>query len=973
MTASPTHRAPGASADLERSLRAAVGGDVRFDEYSRHLYSTDASLYAIEPLGVVFPRDADDVVAAVEVAARFGIPVLPRGAGTSLAGQTVGAAVVLDFSRFMHAIVALDPEARTARVQPGVVQDDLNRAAAPHALLFAPDTSTANRATLGGMIGNNSCGMRSAHFGMTIDHVDALDVVWSDASRGRCEAMSDDLLAQRARGDSLEARLYRELPSLVRRHDAAIRRDIPAFWRRSGGYRLERMLPERGPLNLANLVVGSEGTLALVTEATVKLVPQPKAVVAVAGHFTSVLAAIAANDDARACGASAIELVDQFILDLARRSPTHGALVNVLEGRPGAVLFVEFYGDTLAECRDGAERLERAWRAHGHGYATLRAESAADRKKFQELRKAGNGMLQAAGTGRERSLSFVEDTAVDPEHLAEYTTRFSALLDRHGLRAGFYGHASAGCLHIRPFMDLTRSGAVAKMRTVAEEVLALVRAYGGMNSSEHGDGLVRSEFNARFFGAEVYGAMREVKALFDPHNRLNPGKKVDAAPMTEHLREPALARPVPLPTHFPFAGGDGWHGAANRCARIGECRKSPGSGGTMCPSYMATRDEEHSTRGRANALVHALGSDDPVAALGGDRLHEVLDLCLGCKACKGECPMSIDMAAMKSEALAQRYAAHGTPLSARLFGNARTLNRVGAAFAPLSNWMTRLAPVRALLERAAGIDRRRRLPPFARETVSQWFARRSQPLTPIDGRHRGTVVFLADSFTSATEPAIGRAAIELLELAGYTVQLADDVCCGRSLISKGLLPQARQVHAALLDALGPAAERGMLVVGVEPSCVFTLGDEVPALSRGDARATAIARQARMVDDLIVQAIDDGALQPTDALAGRRILLHPHCHQKAAHGTAGSIALLQRIPGATVEVLDAGCCGMAGSFGYEHYDLSLRIGGLRLFPAVNGAPDAIVAATGASCREQLHQGTGRAARHPLEIVRELVRG
>ncbi|MBK6489474.1 MAG: FAD-binding protein [Gemmatimonadetes bacterium] len=961
--------------DLEAALRAAVGGDVRFDAYTRHLYSTDASLYAIEPLGVVSPRDADDVVAVVETAARFGVPVLPRGGGTSLAGQTVGAAVVLDFSHHMHAIVAIDAEARVARVQPGVVQDDLNRAVAPHGLFFAPDTSTANRATLGGMVGNNSCGMRSAHYGMTIDHVSALDVVWSDATRGTCAPVSSEEVARRARGDTLEGRLYRDLPALVARHDAAIRRDIPAFWRRSGGYRLERLLPERGEFNLANAIVGSEGTLALVTEAVVQLVPQPRAVVAVAGHFVSVSAAIEANEDARACGAAAIELVDQFILDLARRSPIHGGLVAMLHGTPGAVLFVEFHGDTAAECRSAAERLEALWRAHGHGYATLRAETAAERKRFQELRKAGNGMLQAAGQGRERSLAFVEDTAVDPMHLAEYTSRFAALLARHGLRAGFYGHASAGCLHIRPFMDLTRPGSVATLRAVAEEVLGLVQEFGGMNSSEHGDGLVRSEFNERFFGRDVYGAMREVKGLFDPLNRLNPGKKVDAPRMTEHLRDAALARPVALPTHFPWVGTEGMHGAADRCARIGECRKSAGAGGTMCPSYMATRDEQHSTRGRANALVHALSSADPAAALGSDRLHEVLDLCLECKACKTECPMSVDMATMKSEALAQRYALHGTPLGARLFGHARAMNQAGAALAPVSNWVARAAPVRAVLERLAGIDRRRPLPEFARETLSQWFARRNAALEPQGGARRGEVLFLADSFTSCTEPAIGRAAIELLELAGWAVTLVDDVCCGRALISKGLLPQARAQHAALIDRLAPAARRGVPIVGVEPSCVFTLADEVPALARNGEGATAIARQARLVDDLVLAAIDDGGLQLEAGPAEHRVVFHPHCHQKAAHATAGSSALLRRIPGAMVEVLDAGCCGMAGSFGFEraHYDVSLRIGELRLFPAVRAAPTAEIAATGASCRQQVQHGTGRAARHPLVIVREHVRG
>ncbi len=416
-------------------------------------------------------------------------------------------------------------------------------------------------------------------------------------------------------------------------------------------------------------------------------------------------------------------------------------------------------------------------------------------------------------------------------------------------------------------------------------------------------------------------------------------------------------------------------GAANRCVRIGACRKSAGAGGTMCPSYMATRDESHSTRGRANALVHALSSPDPAAALGSDALHEVLDLCLACKACASECPMSVDMAAMKSEALARRYAIHGTPLSARIFGHARGLNIAGAATAPLSNWLARRAPVRAALERIAGVDRRRALPAFARETLPQWFARRERPLAPQGGRALGEVRFLADSFSSYTEPEVGRAAIELLELAGWTVRLVDDVCCGRALISKGMLPEARVQHDALVARLAPAAVAGVPIVGVEPSCVFTLADEVPALSKDKSGARAIARQARLVDSLIAESLADGRLQLEGSPALSHILLHPHCHQKAAHATAGSAAVLRAIPGARVDVLDAGCCGMAGSFGFEraHYDLSLQIGELRLFPAVRAAPDAIVAATGVSCRQQVQHGTGREALHPLVIVRSAVRG
>ncbi|MBC7897760.1 MAG: FAD-binding oxidoreductase, partial [Cytophagaceae bacterium] len=431
------------SAGLEAALRDALKGEVRFDEWSRHLYATDASLYAIEPLGVAFPHDAGDVVAAVQVAGRHGVPVLARGAGTSLAGQTVGRAIVLDFSRYMHRLLALDPVARTARVQPGLVQDELNKAAGAHRLLFAPDTSTSNRATLGGMIGNNSCGARSARYGMTIDHVVSIDVVLSDGTRATLEAVDDDALAARQRGDSLEARLHRDIALLVRQHEASIRRDFPPFWRKSGGYRLERMLPERGPFNLANLVVGSEGTLAIVVEATVKLVPLPGAVVGVAGHFETVALGIAAVEHARACDAAAIELVDRFILDLARRSPTHAPLVSVLSGDPGALLWLEFYGDTVDEATAAAQRLEALWRTHGHAYAIARAQTPAELARFRELRKAGLGLLSAAGKPGERSMAFVEDTAVDPKHLSEYTQRFAELLERHGLRAGFYGHASA--------------------------------------------------------------------------------------------------------------------------------------------------------------------------------------------------------------------------------------------------------------------------------------------------------------------------------------------------------------------------------------------------------------------------------------------------------------------------------------------------------------------------------------------------
>jgi FAD/FMN-containing dehydrogenase/Fe-S oxidoreductase len=967
MTASAFTRTT--EAELEADLLHELEGEVRFDPYTRHLFSTDASMYAIEPIGVVFPRHADDMIAAVNVAGRFDVPVLPRGAGTSHCGQTVGRAVVLDCSRHMTEILELSAEARLARVQPGVIQDDLNRAAAVHGLMFPPDTSTSNRATLGGMIGNNSCGSRSARYGMTIDWVEALNVILSDASVARLEPVEPEEIARRAAADTLEGRLYRELPPLLEANKDAIATGFPSFWRRAGGYRLDRLSLE-GPFDLAKFVVGSEGTLVAVTEATVSLEPLPRAKAVAVGHFTSTAEAVAATSDAMDCGAAAVELVDRFILDLGRSSGALGKAKALLEGDPSALLIAEFYADTAAEARAGLERLEASWLTGGHAYAVGRALSGGEQRALSKLRKAGLGLLMAAGKGAERSLAFVEDTAVDPRRLPDYTERFAGVLDRHGLRAGFYGHASAGCLHIRPFMDLTRPGEIEVMRAVAEEIRDLVVEFGGANSSEHGDGLVRSEFNRHLFGDRLYETMRRVKAIFDPNDRMNPGKIVDAPAMTDNLRDPALQVAPPLVTHFDFAPEGGMRAAANRCMRIGACRKGAAGGGTMCPSYMATRDEQHSTRGRANALVKALSSSDPRVTLADERLHEILDLCLECKACKSECPLSIDMATMKSEFLAHYYERHGVPLRARLFANVRSLYRVGSVTAPLSNRLGGWKFARVLLERYCGVAGHRPLPRFERPSLPTWFHKRPSPSGAASTR--GEVIFLADSFTSYTEPEIGRAAIELLEAAGWDVRLVGDVCCGRPAISKGLLGPARTAAEKLVGRLAPWAERGVPIVGCEPSCVLTLADEHLRLLPNDGDAAAVARQTRLVDELLIDAFEDGDLKldPGASVCGRRILLHAHCHQKASNRASTTVDLLDRLPGSEVQELDAGCCGMAGSFGFEreHYDLSMQIGALRLFPAVDSTEDdTLIAATGISCRQQIAHGTGRRAYHPVELI------
>ena len=955
---------------LTQRLERELDGEVQFDEYSRHMFSRDASMYSITPLCIVFPRHADDVAATVRIAAAYGVAVTPRGAGTSLAGQTVGAGIVVDFSRHMRSILELDPRRRIARVEVGVVQDELNGAAAPFGLMFGPDTSTSNRATIGGMLGNNSAGSGSLRFGMTIDHVRAVDVVLSDGSIARFAPVDDIERHRRASVPTLEGSLYRELPVIVEKNADAIATGFPPFWRRACGYRLDRLADPETPFDLARFIVGSEGTLAIATAVEVDLVPKPKHTVYAVGHFDATQKAIEATTDALSCEPAQVELMDKTILDLSRQKLEYASLGDSLVGDPAALLFVSFTGDDLDDVLTRLDGLIDLWQRNGHGYHTLRLVTAEQQSALLKVRKSSLGLLMAASEGSNRPLAFVEDTAVPPEVLAEYTARFAKILDEYDMTAGFYGHCSVGCLHIRPFVDLSRPDEIVRMRAVAERIKDLVKEFGGVNSSEHGDGLARSEFNREIFGDELYEAMRDVKRLFDPDQRMNPGKIVDAPRMTENLRDANLPPTPLLHTRLDFELLDGMRGAADRCMNIGLCRKS--TTGVMCPSYIATREEEHATRGRANALVKALSEPDPKAALGSERLHEILDLCLMCKACKAECPLGVDMAKLKSETLSHYHDEHGVPLRSRIFGSIRELNRLGSALGPVANLAGRSRLARRVMARAIGIAPQRPMPQYKFRNLIRWYGtngRRGQPATSI-----GTVNFLADSFTSFTAPHIGRAAIGLLQRSGWNVDLASAGCCGRSALSKGLVDEATAKAKALVSQLHDDTVADSPIVGCEPSCLFTLRDEHASMMPGDPKVKAVAARVRQVEELLGEAIDDGrlVLAPDSWLAGRKILYHGHCHQKAEVGTAATVALLRRIPGAEVVEIDAGCCGMAGSFGYEaeHYDISMKVGTDRLFPSIEAAGrTTIVAATGTSCREQIFHGADRSAWHPVELVAE----
>src|SRR5215468_9400616 len=906
-----------AMTDLERELQRVVEGDVRFDQYSRLLYSTDASMYQMEPIGVVIPRHAGDVQAVLELADRESVAVLPRGGGTSLTGQTVNRAVVLDFSRWMQNIVEVNREEKWARVQPGVVQDELNHHVRPLGLLFGPDTSTSNRATIGGMLGNNSGGSHSIAYGLTIDHVIELTALLADGSRVVFGEVTPEAFRAKQRASGLEGQIYREVARIRDQHGEAIRRGYPKHWRRVCGYNLDELMKDR-PLNMARLVVGSEGTLLSIVEAKMRLVARPKATAVDVIHYHDIQEALESSQAILETGPYAVELTDKMILDLARNNIEQSKRMGFVQGDPGAILIVEYAGDTPGEVK---------------------------------------------AKGEAKPIAFIEDTAVDPEYLPVFVPRFRDIMAKHGAEGAYYGHCSVGCLHIRPLINLKTARGLEQVRNMADEIFDLVLEYGGAISSEHGDGRARSPFLERVFGPEVFQAFREFKSAFDPKGRMNPGNIVASPPVTEHLRYGAEYTTWEPKTLLDFSAQGGFAAAVEMCNGVGVCRKK--LEGTMCPSYMATRDEEHSTRGRANALRAVLSGKVPAADFAGKRLYEVMDLCLECKGCKAECPSNVDMAKMKYEFLYHYHQANGLPLRNRIFGHIGRLSWWGSKLAPLSNWIAGSAPNRWLMEKVAGIDRRRPLPAFARQTFTEWFAARGKPAAA----PRGAVVLFNDTFVTYNTPEIGRAAVEFLEAAGYRVELVDRKCCGRPLISKGMLDEAREHARWNVERLHPFVARGVPIVGLEPSCLLTLRDEWVELLRTDA-AQDVARGSFLLEEFLLRERARG-LELRFKAGARKALLHGHCHQKAIVGTAPTVAALGWA-GFEVTEVDSGCCGMAGSFGFEreHYDLSVSLGNRRLAPAVKSvAADTEVVAPGISCRQQIEHLAGRRARHPAQLLRD----
>ncbi len=980
------------SAELSAALTRQIAGEVRFDDMSRGLYSTDASIYQISPIGVVLPRSRDDVLATIDVATQFGVPILPRGSGTSLSGQTVAAAVVIDFSKYMNRILEIDTERQLVRIEPGVVLDQLNTALKPHGLQFGPDVATSSRANLGGMIGNNSAGSRSVRQGKVIDHVRELDVVLSDGTELNCAPLNEAELARVQTGSGRVGEIHRELPRIVLENRREILAKYPRILRRVSGYNLDaflpdlydqmpaaaavreldRLWPDRRDFNLARMIVGAEGTLGTVTEALLHAVPLPKERGVVLLEFRTIDAALEATPRILECDPSAVELLDRNIIELSRQNLKYRKSLEFVSGTPEALLIVEFSADSEILVRDALQLLELKMKGCAGLDRYLRAETAAQREQIWNCRKAGAPLLLSI-PGARKPIAFVEDTAVEPKQLAQFTRRFKAILSKHGITGAYYGHASVGCLHIRPMVDTKSAQDLAILKAVSDEVADLVREFGGAMTGEHGDGLARSYHNVKLFGPKLFEAFREVKRLFDPANRMNPGKVTESPSPIENLRYGEKYPGSHIPTfqdfsreeHVAEAPGQGFLAAAEACNGSGVCRKT--ATGTMCPSFMATRDEEHSTRGRANALRLALTGQLPQGSLTSRRMWDVMDLCLMCKGCKAECPSNVDVAKLKVEFLAHYYTVHRPSLGTRIMANAGWVNRIGSALAPISNWLAAIDP--KSVEWLVGIDHRRKLPKFVRQNFPKWFARHQ----PAAGAGRlGKVVLLDDCLTSYTEPGVNQAAVELLERAGYAVERAGLWCCGRPFISKGLVDQAKSLVRRNVERLDQFAREGIPIVGVEPSCVLTLGDEYPDLFPSEATSR-VKQQTRLLDGWLADRVESGETTLSFASRPGSILLHGHCQQKALVGTGGTKRALGMIPGLEVREVDSGCCGMAGSFGYEHYDISQQIGERILFPAVREHSQShesnTVCAPGFSCRHQVADGTGSRALHPVEILRE----
>lgn len=963
---------------LKQELANNFRGELSSEPFSRTLYASDASIYQQTPLMVAVPSEPEDLEVLLRACLACEVPLTPRGGGTSLAGQAVGRGVAVDTSKYLNRLLRVVPEESWCEAEPGLVISKLNSELAASGLMFAPDPATAEHATVGGVVANNASGARSVLYGKTVDHVEALTVLCGLGELHQFRPMSRQAVERAMEGSGRGASLIRKAVRLVKNNAELIAERFPKILRRVSGYNLDELLrglhavgwdvPDfqgaRAPLappveafNPAKLIVGSEGSLGLVTRARLRLTPRPKARGLLVSHYRSLREALLGNSVLMETGPAASELLDEMILDLARNQLSLSRCMDFLQGEPEAVVLTEYFGENHAEVVSKLNAAAKLLTAHGSSYSHPYFTDEAQMSRIWQVRKAGLPLLLGLPGGR-KPIAFVEDTAVEPSRLVEYVERFDEIVKKHGTRAAYYAHASVGCLHIRPLLDLRRPEEVATMERISAEVCDLVLEFEGAMSGEHGDGMARGSWNEKLFGPILYGLFQEIKTLFDPQGILNPGKVVDSAAMTESLRQGEGYRPVEVATDLDWSAEGGFLSAVELCNGAGVCRKT--ERGTMCPSFMVTGDEEHSTRGRANLLRAVLTGRLPAEELHGARLQQALDLCLECKACKSECPSGVDVAKMKFEVTSGYYRDHRVPWRVQAFARADLMSRFGSALAPVSNWVLN-SPLKPVISHLVGIAPERNFPTFARQNFWDWWRRH-------EGRRQGPdrprVVLFVDTFNGYLEPWVAQAAVTVLERLGYAVTIADRNCCGRPMISKGLSDLARRHAMDNVNRLRRFVADEIPIVGLEPSCMSALRDDYFSLI-DDPDLLPLSKLCMTFEEFL----QDKELPLTEGAPP--LLLHDHCHQKALVGNGPSLALLAKLPGAEVVECDSGCCGMAGSFGYEkeHYELSKAMAFRKLIPAAVSTHrrGGRVVAAGISCRQQIRSFTDRVALHPAEVL------
>jgi FAD/FMN-containing dehydrogenase/Fe-S oxidoreductase len=983
--------------ELASLLRNNTQGEVLFTDADRARYATDASIYQQTPLGVFVPKSDEDVKLAIDIARDQKVPILARGGGTSQCGQTTGIALVIDCSKYLRRSFDLNLEKNTISVQPGMVLDHLNAELKKHGLWFPVDVSTSAQATLGGMAGNNSCGSRSIAYGNMVHNVIGAQAWFADGTVGEFGRYEQATGRVKNIGDAVAA--------LALKHRSEIDARWPKVMRRVAGYNLdifcnqsERPYNADGSVNLSHLLVGSEGTLAFTKSLTLQLSPLPRTKTLGIVNFPTFRQAMSAAQHIVTLGPTAVELVDRTMVGLALKNPAFAPTMRTaLIGEPEAILLVEFSGNEKASLVQKLDDLAALMGDLGLPNSVVKMSDDAPQKNLWEVRKAGlNIMMSLKGDGK--PVSFIEDCAVPLEHLADYTDALTQVFAKHGSRGTWYAHASVGTLHVRPILDMRRDGA-AKMRAIGEEAAVLVRKYKGAFSGEHGDGLCRGEWIAWQFGPKINDALREIKTLFDPTNLLNPGKIIDPPKMDDATLfrfQPGYKTipiktaldwrvwdvqndPVTEETTAPGSGGDGAQGfgkAVEMCNNNGHCRKF--DAGTMCPSYRVTRDESASTRGRANTLRMAVSGQLGSGGIASDEVHEALSLCVSCKGCKRDCPTGVDMARMKIEHLAHYNAKHGVTLKDKLIAYLPNYARTAAAFAPIMNLRNGVPFVANLMERSLGFSAKRSLPAWKSEHFFRRFASKNAQIAPqVLSEKSKEIILFVDTFNAYFNPEIAFDALTVLERAGYQPIVIQKtkahLCCGRTFLAAGLVEQAREKLSELVAALVPYAKRGVPIVGLEPSCLFTLRDEALAMHLGED-AERVAKQATLIDTFLANEHKAGKL---DAFAkslkpaAQNVLVHGHCHQKAFAEISPTIALLNLIPNANPALIESSCCGMAGAFGYEakHYDVSMQMAELSLLPAIRNAKEAIVVADGTSCRHQIQDGAQREALHVVSVLEQ----